>query len=80
MYINYDKRMEVMQADYELHKVTANCLGITLDEYFDFVAFTGINTVEYTLDEITQMYVEFCGEYDIPCLQIDNPMALYGAI
>ena len=79
---NYDLQMEYIEADYELQKAAAELLGISLDEYLDFVEDMEINTVEYTADEIEQMYVEYCQEYDIPCMQIDIgvPMKLYGAI
>lgn len=78
----YDLNMETAELTFELYQQCAKYLGITVDEYIDFVQDMEINTQDYTLDEIEGMYAEYCQEYDIPCMQIDIgvPMKLYGAI
>lgn len=78
----YDNNMEIAELEYSIWVICAEQLGITVDEYIDFMLDMQFETREYTLDEIEQMYVEYCQEHDIPCLQIDisNPMKLYGAI
>lgn len=75
-----DEHLASVEADYKLQQVAAESLGITLEEYLDFVADMEVDTVDYTFNEIEQMYVEYCEMFEIPCLQIDNPMALCGAI
>ena len=79
---HYDLQLALTEADYNLQVVAAECLGITLDEYLDFVVDMQVDTIEYTLEEIEDMYAEYCQEYDILCMQIDIgvPMKLYGAI
>ena len=78
----YDNTMEIAELQFELWKIAAEQLGITVDEYCDFIQDMDIETTDYTLDEIEGMYAEYCREYDIPCMQIDIgiPMKLYGAI
>lgn len=78
----YDNNMEKAEAEYNIWIVCAEQLGITVDEYIDFMLDMELETKDYTLDEIEGMYAEYCQEYDIPCMQIDIgiPMKLYGAI
>ena len=59
-------------ADYELQCKAAELLGISIDEYLDFVRDMEIDTIEYSLEEIEQMYIEYCQEYDIPCEQLEH--------
>lgn len=70
--ITTDYQIATIEADYELQKTTAKLLGITLDEYLDFIADMEVNTIEYTLEEIEGMYAEYCQEYDIPCEQLKD--------
>ena len=78
----YNNNMEIAESEYNIWVICAEQLGITVDEYVDFMLDMQFETRDYTLDEIEQMYVEYCQEYDIPCMQIDisNPIKLYGAI
>lgn len=78
---NIDLQMEYIEAEYNTDKAAAALLGITLDEYYDFVYDMSVNPVECTADELEQMYVQYCQEYEIPCLQIaiGDPVALIGA-
>lgn len=46
-------------ADYELQCKTAELLGISIDEYLDFVADMEIDTIEYSLEEIEMMYDDY---------------------
>lgn len=78
----YDNTMEQSELYIEMCQICAEQLGITVDEYIDFTLDMQIETRDYTLEEIEQMYVEYCQEYDIPHMQIDIgiPMKLHGAI
>lgn len=70
------------EATYRGWQICAEHLGISVEEYIDFVLDMDFETFDYTLAEIEQMYVEYCQEFEIPCMQIDIgvPMKLYGAI
>ena len=77
-YITYNARLELAEIDYELAKLNADLLGISLDEYYDFVAdMDGEVTDDITPEELEEMYVDYCREYEIPCLQIPNDYACY---
>lgn len=66
-YITYNAKLELAEHDYELAKLNANFLGITLDEYYDFVEdMDGMVEDSMTAEELEQMYAEYCAEYDIP--------------
>ena len=71
------------EATFNFWTTCAKLLGITLEEYIDFVQDMELmERTDYSLEELEQMYVDYCREYDIPCMQIaiSNPMALMGAI
>ena len=78
----YDNNMEKAEAEYSIWVICAEQLGITVDEYVDFMLDMELETNDYTLDEIEQMYIKYCQEPDILCMQINisNPIKLYGAI
>lgn len=66
-YITYNARLELAENDYELAKLNADYLGISIDEYYDFVAdMDGMVEDSMTAEELEQMYAEYCAEYDIP--------------
>lgn len=69
---NYDLRMNAIEKDYELQCTTAKLLGISIEEYLDFVRDMEVDTIEYTLEEIEEMYIDYCQEYDIPCEQLEH--------
>ena len=78
---NHERDLLIAQITYEMWNAVADYLGITLEEYIAFMQDMEMQEEEcYSLEDIEQMYVEYCQEYDIPHLQIDNPMHLYGAI
>lgn len=60
------------ESDFEMQKAGAKFLGISLEEFQDFERDMMFNTTECTPEEIEQMYVEYCMEYDIPCQQIPD--------
>lgn len=77
-YITHNTRLELAEIDYELAKLNADWLGISIDEYYDFVAdMDGEITDDITPEELEEMYVDYCREYEIPCLQIPNDYACY---
>lgn len=45
--------------DYSLQVVIAKCLGISIEEYLDFVRDTGVDTIKHTLEEIEIMYDDY---------------------
>lgn len=53
-------------ADYNLQVVTAKCLGVSIENYLNFIRDMEIDTIKHTLDEIRQLYKDYCQEYDIP--------------
>lgn len=59
-------------SDYELQCKAAELLGISIDEYLDFVRDMEIDTIEYSLEEIELMYNDYCRDYDIPCEQLEQ--------
>lgn len=66
-YITYNARLAIAECDYELAKLNADLLGISLDEYYDFVAdMNGMVEDSMSAEELEQMYAEYCAEYDIP--------------
>lgn len=66
-YIIHNANLELAEIDYELAKLNADFLGITLDEYYDFVEdMRGLVEDSMTAEELEQMYAEYCAEYDIP--------------
>lgn len=70
--IDFDVLMQATETDYELQCTTAKLLGISIDEYLDFVRDMAIDTIDYTLEEIEQMYIDYCQEYDISCEQLEH--------
>lgn len=77
-YIVHNANLELAEIDYELAKLNADWLGISIDEYYDFVAdMDGEITDDITPEELEEMYVDYCREYEIPCLQIPNDYACY---
>lgn len=77
-YIVHNANLELAEIDYELAKLNADWLGISIDEYYDFVAdMNGEITDDITPEELEEMYVDYCREYEIPCLQIPNDYACY---
>lgn len=77
-YITHNTRLELAEIDYELAKLNADWLGISIDEYYDFVAdMDGEVTDDIAPEELEEMYVDYCREYEIPCLQIPNDYACY---
>ena len=67
-----EERIRIIEAesDFQMQVAGAELLGISLEEYQDFERDMMINTIEYSAEEIEQMYVEYCAEYDIPCEQV----------
>lgn len=46
-------------ADYELQCKTAELLGVSIEEYLDFVRDMEVDTIEYSLEEIEIMYDDY---------------------
>ena len=65
-------RMIEAESDFQMQVAGAELLGTTLEEYQDFERDMMFNTIEYTAEEIEQMYAEYCAEYDIPYEQIPD--------
>lgn len=66
-HIIHNARLEEAQFNYEMAQLNADFLGITLDEYYDFVEdMCGLVEDSMTAEELEQMYAEYCAEYDIP--------------
>ena len=68
----HELRLAADIADYELQCKAAELLGISIDEYLDFVRDMEIDTIEYSLEEIEQMYDDYCKDYGIPCEQLEH--------
>ena len=66
-YITYNARLAIAECDYKLAKLNANYLGISINEYYDFVEdMDGMVEDSMTAEKLEQMYAEYCAEYDIP--------------
>ena len=65
---------------WEFWKVCAECLQISIDEFCDFMVTTNIEPLEMSWQELKTRYCDYLDEEKRLCLQIDNPMHLYGAI
>jgi hypothetical protein len=78
----HEDSLAIAENTYKAWEICAEQLGISVEEYIDFMHDMDFETFDYTLAEIEQMYVEYCREFEIPCMQIDIgvPMKLYGAI
>lgn len=77
-YIIHNARLELAEIDYQIAQINANYLGISLDEYFDFITdMDGTIEDDVTPEELEEMFVDYCREYEIPCLQIPNDYACY---
>ena len=77
-YTTYEARLAIAECEYELAKLNADWLGISIDEYYDFVAdMDGEVTYDITPEELEAMYVDYGREYEIPCLKIPNDYACY---
>ena len=59
---NFDVLMNATEADYELQCKTAKLLGVSIEEYLDFVRDMAVDTVEYTLEEIEIMYDDYISQ------------------
>lgn len=46
-------------ADYNLQVITAKCLGISTEDYRNFIRDTEVNTMKHTLEEIEIMYNDY---------------------
>lgn len=49
-------------SDYELQCKTAELLGVSIDEYMDFVRDMEVDTIEYSLEEIELMYDDYISQ------------------
>lgn len=69
-----ENEIHLIDADceYQIVKAMAEFLSISIDECWDFIKDMQVETDIATPDEIEQMYVDYCAEYDIPCLQIPD--------
>lgn len=77
-YIVHNARLELAEIEYQMAQINADYLGISLDEYFDFIAdMDGTIEDDITPEELEEMFVDYCREYEIPCLQIPNDYACY---
>ena len=52
-------RLTANIADYELQCKTAELLGVSIEEYLDFVRDMEVDTIEYSLEEIEMMYDDY---------------------
>ena len=55
----HELRLAADIADYELQCKAAELLGISIDEYLDFVRDMEVDTIEYSLEEIELMYDDY---------------------
>lgn len=55
-------RLAVDITDYELQCKTAELLGVSIEEYLDFVRDMEVDTIEYSLEEIEQMYDDYISQ------------------
>lgn len=63
--IDFDVLMQATETDYELQCKTAELLGVSIDEYMDFVRDMEVDTIEYSLEEIELMYDDYISQgYD----------------
>lgn len=78
----HEVNLMLAQNTYEAWQICAKQLGISLEEYIDFMHDMDFETFDHTLEEIEAMYADYCREFEIPYMQIDigAPMKLYGAI
>lgn len=60
--IDFDVLMQATETDYELQCTTAKLLGISIDEYLDFVRDMEIDTIEYSLEEIEMIYDDYISQ------------------
>lgn len=69
-----ENEIHLIDADceYQIVKAMAEFLSISIEECYDFIKDMQVETDTVTPDEIEQMYVDYCMEYDIPCLQISD--------
>lgn len=70
----YEDNLRIAEADYEYGMIQAYAeyLNISFEECQAFFDDMEIMIDEPSLDEVEQMYVDYCAEYDIPCLQIPD--------
>jgi len=59
------------ECEYQIVKAMAEFLNISIEECWDFIKDMQVETDTTTPDEIEQMYIEYCMEYDIPYTQPD---------
>lgn len=65
--------LALAESDYAIAKLNAEFLGITLEEYYDFlVDMNGMIEDTISPEELEQMYAEYCAEYDIPYEQYND--------
>lgn len=57
--IIYESRLAADISDYELQCITAELLGVSIEEYLDFVRDMGVDTIEYSFEEIELMYDDY---------------------
>ena len=68
----HEDKIALSECRYKLMQAIAEMLTITIEECCDFIAETFDNDVEeYSPEDIEQMYIDYCAEYDIPCMQFD---------
>ena len=60
------------ECEYQIVKAMAEFLSISIEECWDFIKDMEVDTITTTPEEIEQMYIEYCAEYDISCLQIPD--------
>jgi hypothetical protein len=55
----YESRLAADITDYELQCKAAQLLGVSIEDYLDFVRDMEIDTIKYSLEEIEIMYDDY---------------------
>lgn len=69
--INFDYALAEAESSTKLWEVCADLLSISIEEFCDFMVNWDFDPITCeSVEELESTYVEYCAEYDIPCLQI----------
>lgn len=69
--INFDYALAEAESTTKLWEVCADLLSISIEEFCDFMVNWDFDPITCeSVEELEREYVEYCAEYEIPCLQI----------
>lgn len=69
--LNYDYALAEAESTTKFWETCADLLSISIEEFCDFMVNWDFDPITCeSVEELESAYIEYCAEYDIPCLQV----------